>query len=264
MIGKKDFIRIKNNSSKLFVMSREIKILRSLNWDNSVRSAFFNSKSETIPKVDYPKFDFGDLRANLKDLKSLYGDTPYDKWLEEKTNDILSSIDLLQSHETKQFLKKSEQIYGSPNFVLRDGKTSTLNLAKKFEGLIDSHLEQFSQSLQVDPIPISDIKKNIENLAKAKNKNVKDICICMLERDRHKHYIDGAKSLGSKLKLISDGDVAGSIFSALKNSEVDMYVGIGGAPEGVLAASAIKCLGGQFQARLKIEDDDEVTRAKNW
>ena len=107
-----------------------------------------------------------------------------------------------------------------------------------------------------------DIKKNIENLAKAKNKNVKDICICMLERDRHKHYIDGAKSLGSKLKLISDGDVAGSIFSALKNSEVDMYVGIGGAPEGVLAASAIKCLGGQFQARLKIEDDDEVTRAK--
>ena len=107
-----------------------------------------------------------------------------------------------------------------------------------------------------------DIKKNIENLAKAKNKNVKDICICMLDRDRHKHFIDGAKSLGSKLKLISDGDVAGSIFSALKNSEVDMYVGIGGAPEGVLAASAIKCLGGQFQARLKIEDNDEVTRAK--
>ena len=107
-----------------------------------------------------------------------------------------------------------------------------------------------------------DIKKNIENLAKAKNKNVKDICICILDRDRHKHFIDGAKSLGSKLKLISDGDVAGSIFSALKNSEVDMYVGIGGAPEGVLAASAIKCLGGQFQARLKIENDDEVTRAK--
>ena len=107
-----------------------------------------------------------------------------------------------------------------------------------------------------------DIKKNIKNLAKAKNKNVKDICICMLDRDRHKHFIDGAKSLGSKLKLISDGDVAGSIFSALKNSEVDMYVGIGGAPEGVLAASAIKCLGGQFQARLKIDDDDEVTRAK--
>ncbi len=107
-----------------------------------------------------------------------------------------------------------------------------------------------------------DIKKNIENLAKAKNKNPKDICICMLDRDRHNHFKEGAKSMGSQLKLISDGDVAGSIFSALDNSAVDMYVGIGGAPEGVLAASAIKCLGGQFQARLKIEDEDEIKRAK--
>ncbi len=107
-----------------------------------------------------------------------------------------------------------------------------------------------------------DIKKNIENLAKAKKKNPKDICICMLDRDRHNHFKDGAKSMGSRLKLISDGDVAGAIFSALDSSQVDMYVGIGGAPEGVLAASAIKCLGGQFQARLKIEDEDEIRRAK--
>ena len=77
-------------------------------------------------------------------------------------NDILSSIDLLQSIGTKQFLKKSEQIYGSPNFVLRDGKTSTLQLAKKFEALIDSHLEHFSESLQVNPIPVSNVKKKIE------------------------------------------------------------------------------------------------------
>ena len=108
-----------------------------------------------------------------------------------------------------------------------------------------------------------DIKKNIKNLAKAKKKNVEDICICLLERERHNHFIEGVKSLGSKLKLISDGDVAGSIYSALENSKVDMYFGIGGAPEGVLAASAIKCLGGQFQARLKIQDDDEVKRATN-
>ena len=106
-----------------------------------------------------------------------------------------------------------------------------------------------------------DIKKNIQNLAKAKKKEVKDICICILDRDRHQHLIDDAKSIGSKLKLISDGDVAGSIFSALDNSDVDMYVGVGGAPEGVLAASAVKCLGGQFQARLKITDKDEVIRA---
>ena len=108
-----------------------------------------------------------------------------------------------------------------------------------------------------------DVKNNIKNLAKAKNKNIDDICICLLDRERHEHFIEDIKSLGSKLKLISDGDVAGSIFSALETSNVDMYLGIGGAPEGVLAASAIKCLGGQFQARLKIKDDDEIKRATN-
>ena len=108
-----------------------------------------------------------------------------------------------------------------------------------------------------------DVKSNIKNLARAKNKSVDEICICLLDRERHKHFIEDIKSLGAKLKLISDGDVAGSIFSALETSDVDMYLGIGGAPEGVLAASAIKCLGGQFQARLKIQDDDEIKRATN-
>tara|TARA_B100000963_G_scaffold344970_1_gene348380 strand:- start:1658 stop:2599 length:942 start_codon:yes stop_codon:yes gene_type:complete len=107
-----------------------------------------------------------------------------------------------------------------------------------------------------------DIKKNIQNLAKAKKKSINDICICVLDRERHFHLIDGAKSLGSKVKLISDGDVAGSIYSALATTDVDMFLGIGGAPEGVLAASAIKCLGGQFQARLIIKNDDEIARAK--
>ena len=108
-----------------------------------------------------------------------------------------------------------------------------------------------------------DVKKNIKNLARAKKINIEDICICLLNRERHKHFVEDIKSLGAKLKLISDGDVAGSIFSALETSDVDMYLGIGGAPEGVLAASAIKCLGGQFQARLKIQDDDEIKRATN-
>ena len=108
-----------------------------------------------------------------------------------------------------------------------------------------------------------EVKNNIKNLARAKNKSVNDICICLLDRERHEHFIEDIKSLGAKLKLISDGDVAGSIFSALETSDVDMYLGIGGAPEGVLAASAIKCLGGQFQARLKIQDDDEIKRATN-
>ncbi len=138
------------------------------------------------------------------------------------------------------------------------------------EGMLLQAPDTYMEKISVGPnLPENivdldeDIKKNIKNLAKAKKKNVEDICICLLERERHNHFIEGVKSLGSKLKLISDGDVAGSIYSALENSKVDMYFGIGGAPEGVLAASAIKCLGGQFQARLKIQDDDEVKRATN-
>ena len=71
MIKKKDFLRIKNNSSKLFEISKHIKILRYLSWDKSVRSTFLNSKSETIPKVEYPNFDSVDLRASLKKLFNL-------------------------------------------------------------------------------------------------------------------------------------------------------------------------------------------------
>ncbi len=160
MIGEKDFTRIKDSSSKLFEISKQIKILRYLSWDKSVRIAFL--KSEKIPKVEYPKFDYRGIQSDLKNIKSLFGDTLYDTWLEKKANDILSSIDLLQLSGTKQFFKKSEQIYGSPSFVLRDGKTSTLDLAKKFESMIDSHLEHFSESLQVDPMPVSNVKKKIE------------------------------------------------------------------------------------------------------
>ncbi len=107
-----------------------------------------------------------------------------------------------------------------------------------------------------------DIKINLKNLAKAKSRSIKDITVCLLDRPRHHHFMEGIRACGSKMKLISDGDVAGSIYSAMDDSDVDMYVGIGGAPEGVLAAAAIKCLGGQFQARLKIETAEEVTRAQ--
>ncbi|GIR30602.1 MAG: hypothetical protein CM15mP44_8850 [Candidatus Neomarinimicrobiota bacterium] len=122
MIGKRDFIRIKDNSSKLFEISKQIKILRYLAWDKSVRTEFLNSKSETIPKVEYPKFDSSELRASLKKLKSLNGDTPYDKWLEDKMNDILSSIDLLQSSGTKNFLPKVREDLWIPKFFFKRWK----------------------------------------------------------------------------------------------------------------------------------------------
>ena len=107
----------------------------------------------------------------------------------------------------------------------------------------------------------SPIEYNLKNIAEFKSVKVSDLTVCLLERDRHKKMIQSLKKLSAKIKFISDGDVLGAIYTCMDNFKVDMYVGIGGAPEGVLAAAAIKCFGGQFQGRLVISDNDEKLRA---
>ena len=107
----------------------------------------------------------------------------------------------------------------------------------------------------------SSIEDNLKNIAEFKSVKVSDLTVCLLERDRHKKIIQSLKKLSAKIKFISDGDVLGAIYTCMDNFKVDVYVGIGGAPEGVLAAAAIKCFGGQFQGRLVISDNDEKLRA---
>ncbi len=107
----------------------------------------------------------------------------------------------------------------------------------------------------------SSIEDNLKNIAEFKSVKVSDLTVCLLERDRHKKIIQSLKKMSAKIKFISDGDVLGAIYTCMDNFKVDMYVGIGGAPEGVLAAAAIKCFGGQFQGRLVISDKDEKLRA---
>ena len=93
------------------------------------------------------------------------------------------------------------------------------------------------------------IKKNIENLAQYKNKPINHITVCILDRPRHKKIIDELKKLGVNLKLISDGDVAGALLVTNKKYNVDMFLGIGGGPEGVLAASALDA----FECFFKVD-----------
>ena len=107
----------------------------------------------------------------------------------------------------------------------------------------------------------SSIEDNLKNIAEFKSVKVSDLTVCLLERNRHKKIIQSLKKLSAKIKFISDGDVLGAIYTCMDNFKVDVYVGIGGAPEGVLAAAAIKCFGGQFQGRLVISDNDEKLRA---
>ncbi len=103
---------------------------------------------------------------------------------------------------------------------------------------------------------------NIKNLAKAKNKDVNELVICILKRERHFELIKECRKIGARIMLISDGDVSGVIATAEEDSGVDMYMGIGGSPEGVLAAAALRCIGGQMQTRLNFKDEEEINRAR--
>jgi fructose-1,6-bisphosphatase II / sedoheptulose-1,7-bisphosphatase len=103
--------------------------------------------------------------------------------------------------------------------------------------------------------------QNLAELAKATRRDVSDLVVCILDRPRHSEIVKKVREAGARIMLISDGDVSGVIATALPESGVDMYMGSGGAPEGVLAAAALRCIGGQFQGRLLFRNDDERGRA---
>jgi fructose-1,6-bisphosphatase II / sedoheptulose-1,7-bisphosphatase len=103
---------------------------------------------------------------------------------------------------------------------------------------------------------------NVKALAKAKGVAPSDMTACVLDRERHEDIIESIRSTGARVNFITDGDVAGCINAADPDGEADIYIGRGGAPEGVLSAAALKCLGGQMQGRLYFRTDDERERAK--
>jgi fructose-1,6-bisphosphatase II / sedoheptulose-1,7-bisphosphatase len=107
-------------------------------------------------------------------------------------------------------------------------------------------------------------KTNLKNLAKAKKSEISDLVVCILDRPRHSDLISKVRDAGARIMLISDGDVSGVIATSRPDSGVDIYMGSGGAPEGVLAAAALRCIGGQMQARLLFRNDDEKQRAAKW
>jgi len=114
--------------------------------------------------------------------------------------------------------------------------------------------------VDLDETPLN----NLKALAKAKGKELSDVVACILDRPRHADLIAGIRESGARIMLISDGDVAGVIATTMPDSGVDIYFGVGGAPEGVLAAAALRCIGGQFQGRLVFRNDDERGRATSY
>jgi fructose-1,6-bisphosphatase II / sedoheptulose-1,7-bisphosphatase len=106
--------------------------------------------------------------------------------------------------------------------------------------------------------------ENLRDLAKAKKGEMSDLVVCILDRPRHAELIAKVREAGARIMLIGDGDVSGVIATSTGESGIDLYMGSGGAPEGVLAAAALRAIGGQMQGRLLFRNDDEKSRARKW
>ena len=103
---------------------------------------------------------------------------------------------------------------------------------------------------------------NLRAVAKAKNKDIEDVVATILNRERHQKIIQEIREAGARIKLINDGDVAGAINTAFDDTGVDILFGSGGAPEGVIAAVALKCLGGEIQGKLLPQNEEELERCE--
>ena len=106
------------------------------------------------------------------------------------------------------------------------------------------------------------VEENLRRLADAKAKYVEDLTIVVLDRPRNERYIEAVRKVGARIQLIGDGDVSGAVAAAFPHTGVDMLLGIGGAPEGVLAAAALKCLRGDFQGRFVMQGSDDQFKLK--
>lgn len=108
------------------------------------------------------------------------------------------------------------------------------------------------------------VRDNVESVANAKGVDPHEIIVCVLDRPRHERLIAQLRAIGCGIMLIPDGDVAGVIATTDPETTIDIYMGSGGAPEGVLACAALRCVGGQFQGKLLFRNEDEKSRARKW
>ncbi|MBX7494216.1 class II fructose-bisphosphatase [Qipengyuania sp. 1NDW9] len=151
------------------------------------------------------------------------------------------------------------------------GPNSLAVLAAAAEGCLLNAPDVYMDKLAVGPgypAGIIDLAKtpteNVTAVAEAKGVKPSDIIVCVLDRPRHADLIAELRGIGCGVVLIGDGDVAGVIAVTDEDTTIDMYMGQGGAPEGVLAAAALRCVGGQFNGRLVFRNDDEKARAAKW
>jgi fructose-1,6-bisphosphatase class II len=150
--------------------------------------------------------------------------------------------------------------YGLPNSlaVLAFGPAGTLLNAPDTYMMKVATGPSAAGCIHVDAAPA----ENCRCVAKALDRPVEDLLVCILDRERHEEMIQEVREAGARIRLISDGDVFGAVATAIEGTGIHLYMGIGGAPEGVLAAAAMKCIGGQFMGRFVFRNADERARAE--
>lgn len=151
--------------------------------------------------------------------------------------------------------------YGQPNSlaVLAFGPKGTLLNAPDTYMMKVATGPMAAGSIDIDAPPAD----NVRAVAKALRRPVEDIVVCILDRERNAGFISDVREVGARIRLISDGDVFGAVATAIEGTGIHLYMGIGAAPEGVLAAAAIRCIGGQFVGRFKFRSDEERARAEH-
>ncbi len=155
------------------------------------------------------------------------------------------------------------------NFVANNlpGALSVISIAEKGDlfNAPETYMDKLAVSNRV-PFDATDLdfplEKNVRNVADSLNKDIKDITVCLLDRPRHKEIIDNLNKMNVKMKLITDGDVSGALMITDEKYNVDIFLGIGGGPEGVLAASAIDAYECKFQGRFLFDNEKDIMRAK--
>lgn len=154
------------------------------------------------------------------------------------------------------------------NIVAKGGNGALTVLAIADKGNLLNAPDMYMDKLAVGPeaagkVDINaSVTDNLHAVAKAKNKDISEVVAILLDRPRHQHIVDEIRAAGACIKFIQDGDVAAAVNTAFDETGVDIMFGLGGAPEGVIAAAALKCLGGDFQGKLVPEDDEQIERCK--
>jgi len=155
------------------------------------------------------------------------------------------------------------------NIVAKGGTGALAVLAVAPRGALLHAPDMYMEKIAVGPrckgrvsleVPV---RENLHEVAKALDKSIREVTVVILDRPRHQQLIEEVRSTGCRIKLISDGDVSPAVAAAYEDSGVDVLLGIGGAPEGVISAAALRCMGGDFQGRLWPEDESDVERAKS-